>query len=62
MKKNFLLSAAALVLSLGAQAQVEDVTSQYITNPGFEECEALPVVEPAEGDYVQVSHVNLMTS
>ena len=62
MKKNFLLSAAALVLSLGAQAQVEDVTSLYITNPGFEECEALPVVEPAEGDYVQVSHVNLMTS
>lgn len=41
MKKNLLLLATAISFSLGLQAQT-DVTAQYITNPGFEDCEALP--------------------
>lgn len=55
MKKNFFLTAAALVLSMGMQAQIQDVTSTYIQNPGFESCEAVPVVTPEEGDpYVEL--------
>lgn len=32
------------MLSMGAHAQMQDVTSQYIPNAGFEECDALPTV------------------
>ncbi len=42
--KKIILSAAALLFNIiGTQAQT-DVTSQYIPNAGFEECEALPIV------------------
>lgn len=52
MKKNFFLTAAALLLSMGATAQMEEVTSQYIANPGFEQSEAMA---NAEGqDYVDL--------
>lgn len=43
MKKKILLFATAFLFNIGVQAQT-DVTSQYIPNAGFEECEALPVV------------------
>lgn len=43
MKKKHLLTAAALLYIIGIQAQT-DVTSQYIPNAGFEECEALPTI------------------
>lgn len=40
MKKHFLLIIATAILSCqGIQAQMADVTAQYITNAGFEECE-----------------------
>ncbi len=43
MKKLSLLVFSALFLSAnGAFAQYNDVTSKYITNPGFESCDALP--------------------
>lgn len=48
MKRNLLL-AAALTVGLGAQAELVDVTSQYFTNPGFEEC---PAVEADADGYV----------
>ena len=57
MKRNMLLSAAALLLSTGAMAQVEDVTSKYITNPGFEDCTPLELTTPEEGE----PYVNLVT-
>ena len=47
MKKNYFLAAAAFLLSLGAQAQIQDVTSSYIQNPGFEEC--TPLEADADG-------------
>ncbi len=44
LMKKIILSAAALLFNIiGTQAQT-DVTSQYIPNAGFEECEALPIV------------------
>jgi hypothetical protein len=43
MKKAFLLNFALLLMAAGAKAQGSDVTSIYIVNPGFEDCEALPV-------------------
>ena len=49
MKRQFLLLTAVL-FDLGAQAQMSDVTSQYIPNAGFEECESLAT---------QVVHDNL---
>ena len=39
-KKLLLLATAALFYIIGIQAQT-DVTSQYIINPGFEDCEAV---------------------
>lgn len=45
MNKKSLLFVAGLLLSFGAKAQTQqliDVTSQYLTNAGFESCEALP--------------------
>jgi hypothetical protein len=45
-KKTLLITTAALALFAGnVQAQLVDVTSQYITNPGFEECEAVEITE-----------------
>ena len=45
MKKTSLLIFTALFMgTIGTKAQYQDVTSQYIQNPGFEECEALPTV------------------
>ena len=41
-KKSLLFIITGLLLSLGAKAQMTDVTAQYIPNAGFEECEALP--------------------
>ena len=56
MKKNFFLTAAALLMSMGLSAQVQDVTSQYITNPGFEECTPLEAITPEEGNpYVELA-------
>ncbi|MBR2250316.1 MAG: hypothetical protein IJ844_07405, partial [Prevotella sp.] len=44
MKKKIVLIAASLLfIIIGTQAQT-DVTSQYIPNAGFEECEPLPIV------------------
>ncbi len=43
MIKKLLLFATAFLFNIGVQAQT-DVTSQYIPNAGFEECEALPIV------------------
>lgn len=54
MKKNFFLTAAALVFSMGMQAQIQDVTSTYIQNPGFESCEALPVTIEEETSFVEM--------
>lgn len=42
MKRKSLFITTALLFCIGAYAQFEDVTSQYIPNAGFEECEALP--------------------
>lgn len=42
MKTNLLLIALAFMSGIGAQAETIDVTSQYISEPGFESC---PVVE-----------------
>lgn len=42
MKKYFLFLSAAVFYNFAAYSQMVDVTAQYITNPGFEECEALP--------------------
>jgi len=42
-KKFLLLATAALFNIIGIQAQT-DVTSQYIPNAGFEDCEPLPIV------------------
>lgn len=50
MKKNFFLTAVALLLGMGATAQVEDVTSTYITNPGFEQSEAMANAEAVDGN------------
>lgn len=47
MKKNYFLAAAAFLLSMGAQAQIQDVTSSYIQDPGFEEC--TPLEADADG-------------
>lgn len=58
MKKNQLLTAVALMLSMGATAQVEDVTSKYITNPSFEDCTPLEVTTDDNGD----KYVDLVTS
>ena len=44
MKKQLLLIAVAMLSTLGIQAQMNDVTAQYIPNAGFEECDALPTV------------------
>ena len=43
-KKLLLLATAALFNIIGIQAQT-DVTSQYIINPGFEDCEAVEITE-----------------
>ncbi len=54
MYKNYFLSAVALLFGLGVQAQ-EDVTSKYITNPGFESCEATaPVTNDAGETFVDL--------
>lgn len=46
MKKNFLLLAAtALMTSMSAFAQMNDVTSQYIVNPGFENSTPVEITE-----------------
>lgn len=46
MKKTLLLIATSLLLNVGAVfAQMADVTAQYITNPGFEDCEAVEITE-----------------
>lgn len=42
MNRKSLLFTIALSFGMSAQAQMSDVTSQYISNAGFEECEALP--------------------
>ena len=41
MNRKSLLFTIALSFGMSAQAQMSDVTSQYISNAGFEECEAL---------------------
>lgn len=38
MKKNITLIFASLLIASGAMAEGNDVTSTYITNPGFEDC------------------------
>lgn len=43
-KKSLLFAVAFLYTIIGVQAQT-DVTSQYITNPGFEDCEAVEITE-----------------
>ena len=43
-KKSLLFAVAFLYTIIGIQAQT-DVTSQYITNPGFEDCEAVEITE-----------------
>lgn len=43
MKKSLLFAMAA-AFAMGVKAQMTDVTSQYIVNASFEECEALEVV------------------
>lgn len=45
MNKKSLLLAIGLSVGIGAKAQLIDVTSQYITNPGFEECKAVEITE-----------------
>lgn len=45
MKQNSLLIVAGLMFCLGTQAQMTDVTEQYIVNPGFESSTPLPVTE-----------------
>lgn len=45
MKKESLLITIGLLFGMGAQAQMSDVTSQYITNAGFEECDAVEITE-----------------
>ena len=45
MRKKSLLSLAAMLLSVGGYAQMVDVTSQYIQNPGFESSTPLEVTE-----------------
>ena len=42
-KKSLLFAVAFLYTIIGVQAQT-DVTSQYIPNAGFEDCDALPIV------------------
>jgi len=57
MKRNILLTAVALAFGMSATAQMEDVTSKYITNPGFEDCEAMANAVDAENntlDYVDL--------
>lgn len=44
MKTVHLFFATALLCCMEVQAQMTDVTSQYIPNADFEECEALPTV------------------
>jgi len=41
----------AAAFAMGVKAQMTDVTSQYITNPGFEDCEALEI-KPLSYSYV----------
>ena len=43
-KKSLLFAVAFLYTIIGVQAQT-DVTSQYIINPGFEDCEAVEITE-----------------
>lgn len=43
-KKSLLFAVAFLYIIIGVQAQT-DVTSQYIINPGFEDCEAVEITE-----------------
>ena len=58
-KKNLLLAAAFLYINIGVQAQT-DVTSQYIPNAGFEDCEALtPVVHHDNYNNVDVNVIEL---
>ena len=45
MNKKYLLFAFALLFGMGARAQMSDVTSQYISNAGFEECDAVEITE-----------------
>lgn len=45
-KKSLLFAVAFLYTIIGVQAQT-DVTSQYITNPGFEDCETATMVDGA---------------
>ena len=41
MKKNYLLTMLALLLTIVTRAQMNDVTSQYIKNAGFEDCPSI---------------------
>ncbi len=43
----------AAAFAMGVKAQMTDVTSQYITNPGFEECEALVPNDKGEVSLIQ---------
>ena len=43
----------AAAFAMGTNAQMTDVTSQYITNPGFEECEAMTPNEKGEVSLIQ---------
>ena len=45
MKLKHLLLTASVFAAVSAQAQAVDVTSQYITNPGFEESTPIAVTE-----------------
>ncbi len=45
MNRKSLLFTIALSFGMSAQAQMSDVTSQYISNAGFEECEAVEITE-----------------
>lgn len=44
MKRILLFFSALLTIAMKANAQMVDVTEQYIPNAGFEECDALPIV------------------
>lgn len=52
MKKTLLFAMAA-AFAMGAKAQMTDVTSQYIANPGFEECEAVVPNDKGESVLIQ---------
>ena len=45
MDGKSLLFVVSLLLTIGAKAQLVDVTNKYIPNAGFEECEPLPTTK-----------------